>query len=50
MARSGLRQWCLVAAAMSRWPVSRSRLVALLRRLALTRGRVLLRTWERSSS
>ena len=46
MAHSGLREWCLVAVVMLEW-VRRSRLSAVLRSVAMTRGRLPVRTWER---
>ena len=39
-----------VAFAMLVWPKSRSRLIAVLRRVAMTWGEEPVRTWERSSS
>jgi hypothetical protein len=48
--RSGRRAWCRRAAAMLVAPVRRRMLMARLRRVAMTRGPLWVRTWERSSS
>ena len=50
MGRSVLRAWCRRAAAMLWCPSRRSRVMAVLRRPAMTRGALPVRTWERSSS
>jgi hypothetical protein len=48
--RSGSRAWCRVAAARLVAPTRRSRLIPVLRRVAMTWGPAWVRTWERSSS
>ncbi len=50
MGRSVWRAWCRKAAAMLWWPSRRRRVIAVLRTLAMTRGALPVRTWERSSS
>ncbi|MGI4896655.1 MAG: hypothetical protein ACRYF3_16235 [Janthinobacterium lividum] len=46
----GLRAWWRKPEAMFTQPSSRSRLIAVLRRVAMTWGPLPVRTWERSSS
>ncbi len=50
MGLSGCRAWCRSVAAMLAVPVIRSRLIARLRRVAIMRGPLPVRTCERSSS
>lgn len=47
--RCGSRAWCLLAAAMLSWPSRRSRLIARLRRAAITRGAFPVLTKDLSS-
>jgi hypothetical protein len=47
--RCGSRAWCRLAAAMLSWPLSRSRLIARLRRVAMTRGAFPVLTRDLSS-
>jgi len=46
---SGRRAWWRMAAAMLAWPASRTMVMARLRRAAMMRGLLAVRTWERSS-